>query len=122
VPISVKVLRNALPGLGAQVRQRAGQISQQSAYRIRDDAVRNIVAMGAVDTGETRDNIEAVKAEAFTWYVLSSRPSSDDQFNVPASIESGTVNTPPRPYLTLAAETERSRFYEDMGRLLDGLV
>lgn len=116
MPLSVRVIFNRLPGAALKLRQRSGQITQQSAQRIVVDAQARV----AVDTGETRDHIEAIKEGAFTWAVISTRPSGDP--NVPNYLEHGTSKMPARPYLAPAAEAERGKFLDAMDKVLDELV
>lgn len=97
----------------AKARQRSGQISQQSAKRIEGRAKQLV----AVASGETRDHIEAVKTETFTWSVISTRPSTDELFNVPAYLEYKV-----QPYLRPAFEEERSVFLSALAEMLNGLA
>lgn len=99
-----------MPG---KIRRNAGLISQQSAYRVRDRAKQLV----PVDTGETQSNIEATKQGDFTWIVSSSRPSTDNSFNVPAYLEYKI-----RPYLRPALEEERGKFLDSLDRILDGII
>lgn len=113
MPLTVKVMKNALPGLPAAARSQAGQVSQRSAGRVVDRAKQLV----SVASGETRDHIEAVKTGPFTWVVQSTRPSTDDQFDVPSYLEYKV-----RSYLRAALEEERPVFLDDLDRVIERFV
>lgn len=114
MPVQVKILKNSLPGMGGKIRRNAGLISQQSAYRVRDRAKQLVPR----DTGETAENIEAIKVNDFTWVVNSSRPSTDSSgFDVPMFLEIKVS-----PYMRPAVEEERGPYLDALDRILDKLV
>lgn len=113
MPIHVRILSNKLPGAPGKARSWAGRVTQQSAERVRDRA-KGLVPR---DTGETQAHIEAVKHEPFGWTVVSSRPSTDGDFDVPAFLEYKR-----HPYLRPALEEERGPFLAAMDKIIDGLV
>lgn len=118
IGISVKVLKNEFPGMGAKVRQRAGQVSEQSAKRIEADARQRAPR----DTGHLQDDsIHAIKVSVFTWIVNAS--TEDDEHSEYAPfVEHGVQGQPAQPFLTPAAEAERSKFFDALDKILDGLV
>lgn len=111
--VTVKVLANRLPDLPGKVRSRSGQITQQSADRI----VKRAKELVPVDTGELQANISAIKTGPFSWVVSSSRPSTDDSFDVASFIEFKR-----QAYLRPAVEEERNVFLDAIDGLLDGVL
>lgn len=88
-------------------------MTQQSANRIAARAKQLV----AKDSGETQDHIEVVKVGPFTCHVISTRPSTDAQFDVPTYLE-----TKVQPYLRPALEEERGPYLSALAGIMDGLV
>lgn len=88
-------------------------MTQQSAQRIAARA-RQLVPK---DTHETEEHIEVVKGGPFTFHVISTRPSTDAEFDVPTYLE-----TKVQPYLRPALEEEREPYLAALVGILDGLV
>lgn len=113
MPVTVKILANRLPGAPGKARSWAGQISEQSAKRVAKRAQELVLR----DTNETADHIEAIKQGPFTWVVISTRPSTDSEFDVPMHLE-----TKVKPYLRPALEEERGSFLDAIDHIIDGLT
>lgn len=109
---SVQVLFNKFPDAALKLRQRSGQITQQSAGRIAATAKR----LAPVRTGHLRDSIEAIKGSGpFSYDVVAGAEYA-------AYVEYGTRHNAPHPYLRPAFEQERPTFLGEMDKLLDQLV
>jgi len=109
--ISIKVLSNRLPGAALKLRQQSGQVTRDSAFRLRDRAKQE----APVDTGLLRSEIEAIKAGAFDWDVVS--PTFYAGF-----VHNGTSRQSPNPYLFRASIAERPAFLDAFDAMLDRLL
>lgn len=117
MPVTVKLSLNLLAGASAKVRAQADAIVAQTADAVISGGQRGV----AYDSGETFDHIRIDEAQTRQGHrvVISDRPSTDAEgFSVPMLLEHGSSTRAARPYMTPAAEAERSGFTSRMEKLI----
>jgi len=114
-PMTVELKVNRASEVSGITRKRLMEHVVKTSFSIQSNAKRNIVDMGAVDTGFMLNSVGSRMASPSTYEVTVGAEYG-------AYVNFGTRRTPPRPFFTKAFEDERSPFFSGCATIMKSIV